>query len=198
MSVGTISLAPEVTRILAGKAFIPAVTLLGAMGMQLVFRLPAQPLTMGLYAYERPMMVLRLTVERYVLMLALYGALIPLVGIAGACWADVLSFFGIFFRFTSAAQRYMGVGNRLRGTYVRTVSITAVAALLAVPLWQAGTAGIVLRLLWVPMASLLAVLLAGLVRAADLRLLDERLPQLSMATGVLARLAAITARLGER
>jgi hypothetical protein len=48
------------------------------------------------------------------------------------------------------------------------------------------------------MASLLAVLLAGLVRAADLRLLDERLPQLSMATGVLARLAAITARLGER
>lgn len=90
--------AEEITRVIGGERYLPAVGLLRILALVPWVRTAQQPLTMGFYALRRTGMVLALAVAKFITEMGSYFLLIPLVGLAGAAWANLLgalvSFFG--------------------------------------------------------------------------------------------------------
>jgi len=90
--------AEEITRVVGGERYLPAVGLLRILALVPWVRTAQQPLTMGFYALRRTGMVLVLALAKFLGEMGSYFLLIPLVGLAGAAWANligaVISFFG--------------------------------------------------------------------------------------------------------
>jgi O-antigen/teichoic acid export membrane protein len=93
--------AEEITRVIGGERYLGAVGLLRILALVPWVRTAQQPLTMAFYALRRIGMVLQLALLKAATEMGSYFLLIPLVGLAGAAWANLLgallSFFGGLF-----------------------------------------------------------------------------------------------------
>jgi len=89
--------AEEITRVVGGHRYLPAVGLLRILALVPWVRTAQQPLTMGFYALRRTGMVLGLAVAKFLTEMSSYFILIPLVGLAGAAWANLLGAVAAFF-----------------------------------------------------------------------------------------------------
>jgi len=93
--------AEEITRVIGGERYLGAVGLLRILALVPWVRTAQQPFTMAFYALRRIGMVLQLALLKAATEMGSYFLLIPLVGLAGAAWANLLgallSFFGALF-----------------------------------------------------------------------------------------------------
>jgi len=89
--------AEEITRVIGGERYLPAVGLLRILALVPWVRTAQQPLTMGFYALRRTGMVLTLAVAKFATEMGSYFLLIPRVGLAGAAWANLLGALVAFF-----------------------------------------------------------------------------------------------------
>jgi O-antigen/teichoic acid export membrane protein len=89
--------AEEITRIVGGHRYLPAVGILRILALVPWVRTAQQPLTMGFYALRRTGMVLGLAVVKFMTEMGSYFILIPLIGLAGAAWANLLGALAAFF-----------------------------------------------------------------------------------------------------
>jgi O-antigen/teichoic acid export membrane protein len=108
LSFGIFVFAEEITRIVGGERYLPAVGLLRILALVPWVRTAQQPLTMGFYALRRTGMVLVLALAKFLGEMGSYFLLIPLVGLAGAAWANLtgalVSFFGALVLMGRAAE----------------------------------------------------------------------------------------------
>jgi O-antigen/teichoic acid export membrane protein len=89
--------AEEITRVIGGERYLGAVGLLRILALVPWVRTAQQPLTMAFYALRRTGMVLGLALLKAATEMGSYFLLIPLVGLAGAAWANLLGAFLSFF-----------------------------------------------------------------------------------------------------
>ena len=98
LSFGIFVFAEEITRLLGGERYLPAVTILRVLAIVPWVRTAQQPLTMGFYALRRTGIVLGLAIAKFLVEMGSYFLLIPLIGLIGAAWANlagaVVSFLG--------------------------------------------------------------------------------------------------------
>jgi O-antigen/teichoic acid export membrane protein len=97
LSFGIFVFAEEITRVIGGERYLPAVGLLRILALVPWVRTAQQPLTMGFYALRRTGMVLTLAVAKFVTEMGSYFLLIPRVGLDGAAWANLLGAVVAFF-----------------------------------------------------------------------------------------------------
>jgi O-antigen/teichoic acid export membrane protein len=178
--------APELTRWLAGPRFEPAVPLLRILAFVPWVRTAQQPLTMLLQALRRPGAVFGLASIKFVVEFGCYFLLIPVLGLAGAGWAN---WAGAMVAFLGAMVWVGLLVPEGRGERWRHYALTGLWVL---PLMGAGlvidreahapwAAGLKLALL---PAALLGVFLAGLVNAHDL----EKVQGLRLPAGWMVKL----------
>lgn len=82
--------AEEITHVLGGESYLPAVGLLRVLALVPWVRTAHQPLTMGFYAMRRTGTVLVLALLKFFTEMGSYFLLIPVLGLAGAAWANLL------------------------------------------------------------------------------------------------------------
>jgi O-antigen/teichoic acid export membrane protein len=90
LSFGIFVFAEEITRVIGGERYLPAVGLLRILALVPWVRTAQQPLTMGFYALRRTGMVLTLALAKFITEMGSYFLLIPRVGLDGAAWANLL------------------------------------------------------------------------------------------------------------
>ena len=164
--------APELTVVVGSRMFIPAIPLVRILALVPVARTAQQPLTMVFQAMRLPGTVLRLAVLKFVTEFGSYFALLPLLGIHGAAWANlagaVVSYVGALWVLGRLLPEPGGPGGRV-ATAVRAAALLTV--LLAVALLCDGrlshALSLAIRVLLVPV-GLLAVFALGLVVRQDL------------------------------
>ena len=178
--------AEEITRLLGGERYLPAVPLLRVLALVPWVRTAHQPLTMGFYALRRTGTVLVLALLKFLTEMGSYFLLIPFLGLAGAAWANLA---GALVAFAGALVFMSGVlgdgGRHRRAVMTKSGAIVAtgaVAALLAHGLaldWRILFAAKLA--LFVP-GLVLAVVLLDLVTRDDLaraQAVDIRVPWMS-------------------
>ncbi len=131
--------AEEITRVVGGERYLPAVGLLRILALVPWVRTAQQPLTMGFYALRRTGMVLALALAKFLGEMGSYFLLIPLVGLAGAAWANligaVIAFFGALIlmgKATAGTVSHRGV------VIAKTGVLVAIGAGVALALRRAG------------------------------------------------------------
>jgi O-antigen/teichoic acid export membrane protein len=158
LSFGIFVFAEEITRVLGGERYLPAVTILRVLAIVPWVRTAQQPITMGFYALRRTGTVLGLAVSKFLVEMGSYFLLIPAVGLAGAAWANLagatVSFLGALV-FISVA---LGDGGRHRwAVMAKTGAVVAFGASAALLLATTGWD-------WRAVAAIkLALLVPGLV-----------------------------------
>ena len=164
--------ARELTLLVGSPLFEPAVPLVRILALVPVARTAQQPLTMLFQAMRLPGTVLRLAMLKFAGEFGSYFALLPLFGMFGAAWANLVGAVVSYLAAMVVLERVLpgkaSAASRF-ATAVRTAALLAV--LLAGGLlfdWKLGHAlSFVLRLLLAP-AGLLAVFALGLVQRQDL------------------------------
>ncbi|MGH7726809.1 MAG: lipopolysaccharide biosynthesis protein [Candidatus Eiseniibacteriota bacterium] len=172
LSVCLFVFAEEITRILGGERYLPAVGILRVLALVPLVRTAQQPLTMGFYALRRTGAVLGLAVGKFGIEMGSYFALIPLLGLAGAAWANLAGAVASFFGALALTTIVLEDGGRHRwAVMAKTGSLVALGIsvtllLHAIP-WD-WRAMFVLKLLIVLPGLFLMVLLLDLVTRDDL------------------------------
>jgi len=164
--------AEEITRLLGGENFLPAVALLRVLALVPWVRTAHQPLTMGFYALRRTGTVLVLALSKFLTEMGSYFLLIPVLGLAGAAWANLA---GALVAFAAALAFMSGIlgdgGRHRRAVMAKTGGLVVLGALAALGLHEAGLDWRVVfglkLLLFVP-AFTVGVVLLDLVTRDDL------------------------------
>ncbi|MEP7028805.1 MAG: hypothetical protein ABI960_09450, partial [Candidatus Eisenbacteria bacterium] len=98
-------------------------------------RTAQQPLTMGFYALRRTGMVLALAVTKFLGEMGSYFLLIPLIGLAGAAWANLigalLAFFGALILMSRASE---GTVSHRGAVIAKTGVLVAIGAIVSLAL----------------------------------------------------------------
>ena len=166
--------AREITLVVAGHLFEPAVPLLRVLALVPVFRTAQQPLTMLFQAMRLPGIVLRLAVIKFLAEFGSYFALVPVARLAGAAWANLV---GAGVAYASAlallnARVPGGSGSRLYAQVRCLGLLLPLAAIAAVADRALGmTGGLLLRLALVPVGWI-GIFGFGLVTRDDLEALS--------------------------
>ncbi len=126
--------APEVTLLVGSPMFAPAVPLLRIMALVPIARTAQQPLTMLFQALRRPGVVLGLALVKLLVEFGGYFVLVPMLGLAGAGWANLSGAMMAYVAALVLASRILpeGAAERLRA--VRS-SVLLIAPLLLLGLW---------------------------------------------------------------
>ena len=170
LSFGLFVFAREITLMVGGPHFEPAIPLLRVMALVPAARTAQQPLTMLFQAMRRPGVVLVLALLKFVTEFGCYFLLVPRLGPAGATWAN---FAGAALSYVAALALLArllpeGAADRARAA---GLSAALLAPLLGLALIASetlpGPVGIAARLALVP-AGLTGVFALGLVRRYDL------------------------------
>jgi O-antigen/teichoic acid export membrane protein len=131
--------AEEITRVIGGERYLPAVGLLRILALVPWVRTAQQPLTMSFYALRRTGMVLSLAVLKFATEMGSYFLLIPRVGLAGAAWANLLGAMVAFFVALLLIRRAVPGPARHRGAVIaKTGVLVALGAGCALLLHASG------------------------------------------------------------
>ena len=178
--------AEEITRILGGERYLPAVPLLRVLALVPWVRTAHQPLTMGFYALRRTGTVLVLALLKFLTEMGSYFLLIPVLGLAGAAWANLA---GALVAFAGALVFMSGAladkGSHRRAVMAKSGALVAFGAVIALGLADTGLDWRVLFALkvFVLVPALgLGVVLLDLVTRDDLaraQAIDIRVPWMS-------------------
>ena len=126
--------AQEITRVIGGSTFLPAVGLLQVLALVPWVRTAQQPLTMGFYALRRTQVVLGLALLKFSVELGSYLLFIPVLGLPGAAWANLVGAVAAFTGALVATDRALGGDERHRWTVMAktgTIVLLGVAAAFA-------------------------------------------------------------------
>ena len=164
--------AEEITRILGGERYLPAVGLLRVLALVPWVRTAHQPLTMGFYALRKTGTVLVLALLKFLTEMGSYFLLIPVLGLAGAAWANLA---GALFAFAGALV-FMSAALGDGGSHRRAVMAKsgglvvfgAAAALLLHGTWLDWRLLFALKVFLLVPALALGVVLLDLVTRDDL------------------------------
>ena len=164
--------AEEITRLLGGERYLPAVTILRVLALVPWVRTAQQPLTMGFYALRKTGTVLVLALIKFLTEMGSYILLIPVLGLAGAAWANLA---GAIVAFAGALVFMSGAledgGRHRRAVMAKSGALVALGAVSALALHGVGLDWRILfavkLLAFVPAFALLVVLL-DLVTRDDL------------------------------
>jgi PST family polysaccharide transporter len=175
LSAGLFLFAHELTLVVGGKSYLPAVPVLALLGLVPWARTAQQPLTMAFYALRRTGRVLQLALVKLATEVGAYFLLIPGLGLLGAAWASLAGAVVSL----AAALILLGLDlppSRHRWTVmVKTATLMALAVTTGQLLGAATAAwpwglwiGLALKLLLVAPAFVLGVFLLDLVTFDDL------------------------------
>jgi PST family polysaccharide transporter len=89
LSVGMVLGAREITLLVGSPLFEPAIPLLQVMALVPIARTAQQPMTMLFQALRLPGTVLGLALVKFVVEFGCYFALVPMLGLIGAGWANL-------------------------------------------------------------------------------------------------------------
>ena len=178
--------AEEITRLLGGERYLPAVAILRVLALVPWVRTAHQPLTMGFYALRKTGTVLVLALLKFLTEMGSYFLLIPVLGLAGAAWANLA---GALVAFAGALVFMSGAledgGRHRRAVMGKSGALVALGAVSALALHGVGLDWRILfavkLLAFVPAFGLLVVLL-DLVTRDDLaraQAVDIRVPWMS-------------------
>lgn len=170
MSLGLFVFAREVTLVVGSPLFAPAVPLLRILALVPVARTAQQPLTMLFQAMRKPGTVLGLAILKFVTEFGSYFLLVPVIGLAGAGWANLAGAVVSYVAALALTARLMPEGAAERtGAALRCAAL--LLPLLGIALWidarVGGAAGLALRVALVP-AGILGVFALGLVNRLDI------------------------------
>ncbi len=178
--------AEELTRLLGGERYLPAVGLLRILALVPWVRTAHQPLTMGFYALRKTGTVLALAIAKFLTEMGSYFLLIPVLGLAGAAWANLA---GAVVAFAGAHAAMTGTladgGSHRRTVMLKTGLLVLTGSLTALLLhamawdWRLVFA---LKLVTMVPAFVLGVVLLDLVTRDDLaraQAVDLRIPWMS-------------------
>jgi O-antigen/teichoic acid export membrane protein len=188
LSFGLFVFARELTLLVGSPMFEPAVPLVRILALVPVARTAQQPLTMLFQALRLPGTVLRLAVLKFAAEFGSYFALLPLLGMFGAAWANLV---GAVASYLAALVVLARVLPGKESAAARLATAARAAGLLAVLLaagllcdWKLGHAmSLAVRLLLIP-AGLLGVFALGLIERQDL----EKLAGIQLRWGPFRRL----------
>jgi PST family polysaccharide transporter len=172
LSFGLFVFAEEITLLVGGEQYLPAVPVLRVMALVPWVRTSQQPLTMSFYALKRTAWVLGLAVLKLAVELASYFFLIPPLGAQGAALAHVLgaviAFLGALYllgrSFPPIWHRWAVIGKTTVLFF-----LAAAATLLLNSLGAGLVTTLAVKILVLTPAFLLAVFLCDLVTEDDLR-----------------------------
>ena len=173
LSFGLFVFARELTLLVGSPLFEPAIPLMRILALVPVVRTAQQPLTMVFQAMRLPGTVLRLAVLKFLVEFGSYFALLPILGIYGAAWANLAgalaSYLGASFVMRRLVPDTPGPASRV-AVAARTLGLLAVLLLAALLCdWRLGHAmSLTLRILLVP-AGILGVFALELVQRQDLQ-----------------------------
>ena len=129
LSFGIFVFAEEITRVIGGERYLPAVGLLRILALVPWVRTAQQPLTMGFYALRRTGMVLTLAVAKFVTEMGSYFLLIPRIDLEGAAWANLLGALVAFFGALLLMRRALpGPAGHRAAVIAKTGVLVAVGA----------------------------------------------------------------------
>jgi len=174
LSLGLFVFAHEITLLVGSPLFEPAVPLLRILALVPIARTAQQPLTMLFQALRRPYRVLWLALLKFVGEFGSYFVLLPLLGLAGAAWANLVGAVVSYLSALVLLARIVPEGARERA---RTSLLAAALVLpfLAAGMWLparlAAPWSIAARLALLPVA-VWTVFASGLVVRADLERLS--------------------------
>jgi len=89
LAAGLFLFAPELTRVVGGAGYLPAVPVLAILGLVPWARTAQQPVTLAFNALRQTGRVLRLALLKLATEIGAYLLLIPLLGVLGAAWASL-------------------------------------------------------------------------------------------------------------
>jgi O-antigen/teichoic acid export membrane protein len=131
--------AEEITRLLGGERYLPAVTILRVLALVPWVRTAQQPLTMGFYALRKTGTVLVLALIKFLTEMGSYILLIPVLGLAGAAWANLA---GAIVAFAGALVFMSGAladgGRHRRAVMAKSGALVALGAVSALALHGVG------------------------------------------------------------
>jgi O-antigen/teichoic acid export membrane protein len=174
LSLGLFVFAHEITLLVGSPLFEPAVPLLRILALVPIARTAQQPLTMLFQALRQPYRVLWLALLKFVGEFGSYFVLLPLLGLPGAAWANLVGAVVSYLSALVLLARTVPEGARERA---RTSLLAAALALpfLAAGMWLparlAAPWSIAARLALLPVA-VWTVFASGLVVRADLERLS--------------------------
>ncbi len=172
LSVSLFVFAEEITHILGGERYLPAVGILRVLALVPLARTAQQPLTMGFYALRRTGAVLGLALGKFGIEMGSYFLLIPVLGLAGAAWANLAGAVGSFLGALALTAIVLADGGRHRWAVMAKasalVALGVVAGLVLSGLSWDWRGVFALKLLLVVPLLVLAVLLLDLVTRDDL------------------------------
>lgn len=163
--------AEEITRLLGGESYLPAVGLLRVLALVPWVRTAQQPLTMGFYALRMTGTVLALAMAKFVTEMGSYFLLIPVLALSGAAWANLAGAVVAFAGALVAMNGALGGGAHRRVVMLKTGTLVALGSTAALALhgapwdWQVVFA---VKLVTLVPAFLLGVVLLDLVTRDDL------------------------------
>ncbi len=170
ISLGLFVFAREVTLLMGGPSFEPAVPLLRVMALVPMARTAQQPLTMLFQALRRPGTVLLLALLKFVTEFGSYFLLVPAFGPAGATWANFAGA-AVSYVVSLALLAPLLPESRLERARAAALSIGLLAPFLVLSLIVSetlpGGLGLVVRLGMIPL-WLTGVFALGLVNRYDL------------------------------
>ncbi|MFI5370935.1 MAG: lipopolysaccharide biosynthesis protein [Candidatus Eisenbacteria bacterium] len=174
LSLGLFVFAPEITRVVGSRMFLPAVSLLRVLALVPIARTAQQPLTMLFQAMRQPGVVLRLALIKFGVEFGSYFTIVPWLGILGGGVATLAGAAVSFTLALRAGQELLpeGAGERLAAvTRALLLALPVVAVTLALDRilsWPWALAG---RATLMPFV-LLSVFALGLVTRYDLEKLS--------------------------
>lgn len=89
LAAGVFVFAPELTRVVGSRLFLPAVPLLRVMALVPIARSAYEPMSLLFQAMHRPGAVLSLALLKFATEFSGYFVLVPMLGMIGAGWANL-------------------------------------------------------------------------------------------------------------
>lgn len=123
---GLFTFAREITLLVGSPLFEPAVPILRVLALVPAARTAQQPLSLLFQAMRRPGAVLGLAVVKFVAEFGSYFLLVPMLGVAGAGWANLAGAVASYAAALAVLARLMPEGARGRAR----VALTALALML--------------------------------------------------------------------
>jgi PST family polysaccharide transporter/lipopolysaccharide exporter len=170
LSFGLFVFAREITLWVGSPLFEPAVPLLRILALVPIARTAQQPLTMLFQALNRPGVVLRLSLLKFVTEFGCYFAIVPTLGLAGAGWANLAGAVVSYVAALVALLRWLPEGGIERARAAAMSCATLLPLLLvawAAESWLPSPLSLALRIGLVPVAGM-SVFALRLVTRYDL------------------------------
>ncbi len=201
LSLGLFVFARELTLLIGGWSFEPAVPMLRVLALVPMARTAQQPLTMLFQSLRRPGTVLALSVVKFVTEFGAYFLLVLPLGVIGAAWANLAGAVASFVVALVLLARVVpeGASDRVRtGLAALALLVPLLAITLLGDLRFSHAARILFHLALLPAAGV-GMFAVGLVRQEDLDKLAElplERPWTRVVRGSLMHTLGFFARLG--